>query len=144
MISSLNFLATEYNWEPVVTSVLVAESSPGATFFNWRSLPGLPKETIPPSVTPVAPAKFPKFTLVPSESTIFASVIFLPWRPSVVEPPPIATELTWVARAPVPKASEFIPVASDKVPKAVAISPAIAFTPRATDASPAVVLGYDR
>ena len=57
--SSPSFLATEYNWEPLIPSVLVAEISPGAICFNWRSLPSLPKETILPSSTFVAPAKPP-------------------------------------------------------------------------------------
>ena len=135
-------MATENNCEPVAASVLVAESSPGAIFFNWRSRPAVPKETISPSVTPVAPAKFVKFAVEPSASAILASVILLALRPSVEEPAPTATALAWVARAPVPKASEFIPLASDIVPKAVARSPAAAFTPKATDASPAVVPLY--
>ncbi|VTX90893.1 Uncharacterised protein [Fusobacterium periodonticum] len=34
LISLPNFLATENNCEPLIASVLVAEISPGATFFN--------------------------------------------------------------------------------------------------------------
>ena len=34
LISSPNFLATENNCDPFIASVLVAEISPGAMFFN--------------------------------------------------------------------------------------------------------------
>ena len=81
LISSPNFLATANNWEPLIPSVLVAETAPGAIFFNWRSFPILPKETILPSKTPLAPAKLVKDIVVPSVSVISASVICLPWRP---------------------------------------------------------------
>ena len=139
---SPSFLATEYNWEPFIASVLVAEISPGAICFNWRSLPSLPKETILPSSTLVAPAKFPYLIVVPSVSVTSASVTFLPWIPTVVDPPPIATALACGVWAPVPIATEFIPLASDKVPIARAISPASAFTPKATAPWPLLVPLY--
>ena len=123
----------------MIPSVLVAEISPGAICFNWRSLSALPKETILPSSTFFAPAKFPYLIVVPSASVTSASVTFLPWIPTVVDPPPIATALACGAWAPVPIATEFIPVASDRVPIARAISPALDFTPKATAPCPLLV-----
>ena len=100
-------------------------------------MPFLPKETILPSSTFVAPAKLVKFIVEPSERVTFASFTCLPCTPTVEDPPPIATALACGAWAPVPIATEFIPVASDIVPIARAISPDTAFTPSATEPCPA-------
>ena len=49
-------LATAYNWDPLIASVLVADTSPAATFLICRVAPALPTETCIFGL-PVAPAK---------------------------------------------------------------------------------------
>ena len=54
--SGLTALATAYNWDPLIASVLVADTSPAATFLICRVAPALPTETCIFGL-PVAPAK---------------------------------------------------------------------------------------
>ena len=61
---------------------------------------------------------------------------------SVVEPPPIATALSRFTVAPEPIATPLTTLALAAVPNANEISPASAFTPTATAASPAEVSVY--
>ena len=49
-------LATAYNWEPLIASVLVADTSPAATFLICRVALALPTETCILGLF-VAPAK---------------------------------------------------------------------------------------
>ena len=60
---------------------------------------------------------------------------------SVVAPPPIATALSRFAVAPEPIATPLTTFALAPVPKANEISPASAFTPIATEASPCRSIG---
>ena len=110
-----------------MASVLVADTSPAATFLIWRSLPAAPTETCIP-VSEVAPAKLYVMLLI---VVLFCSVASL----SVIELLPRATEFAIDALALAPIATEFPPLAvvAVAIPLVSSLPAPIANAPEAVD-----------
>ena len=94
-------VATENSWLPLTASVLLAVSVPAATFWIWRSAPGLPTDTVPA----VELAACTAAAVLPVRSVTPA------WGAAVTEPLPKATSFLLVATAFGPMAMLSMPVA---------------------------------
>ncbi len=115
----------------MIASVLVADTSPGAKFLSCRSKPFAPIDTTSPGL----------ISSPPFQTTSTPSITAFTWLVaalSVLEPPPIAIELSIVARAPIPMATAFVngllvfPARVDEsaaIPIATPPLPACALTP---------------
>ena len=139
LMFSTSLLLTEKIWLPLIASVDVADSSPGATFFICRSLPILPTDTWRPASAAV-PAKLELPTNAENSTPFTVCFVTLVALPSVILPAPSATEPSLLDVAPTPNAVEATPFACVRVPKDVDRSPnADACTPMAIAPLPVVV-----
>ena len=127
------FLAIPNNWDPLIASVDLSLTAPGATFLSWRSNPAAPKETISPAAILSPPLQVYCIDL------IVAPICFFPgFESSAFAPPPIAIALSSIAVAPEPIATVFTALYS--IFSLVPIAPAVAAVPIAKDKCPATAL----
>ncbi len=94
------------SWLPFTASVLVAEIRPAARPVNCRSKPGAPMFTVPAGLLP---AKLPK-VMPPTVVELTGTAVV------VIEPLPMATELSMFAMAFGPIATLSTPVAIESAP----------------------------
>jgi hypothetical protein len=115
-------LATEYNWLPLMASVLLALTRPAATFWIRRSVPGAPTLTTP--AAELAPAYVPKvWPPIVVLLTVPVPPVAVVAVPAVTALAPSATEPATLALAPLPTATLLAPDADALVPAANASTP---------------------